>query len=476
MSIRYHLIIRLFIASLLLVGAAALVGYKDLQYESRELFDGQLARSARLILSMLQADVEQNNFSSIQQFLNQNQLASPLTEAGSGIEELESGHVYETKLGFQVWDHLGNLILKSSNVPIDPISELANGYSDRHFMQHDWRVFSLTSQDTRYRCIAAERIDVRNDLIGKISSDLLTLFLLLIPVLLLTMWIAIRQGLSSLQNLAAQIQHLGVDKLDSLSQQNAPAEIITITGALNQLLLKLKNALAREKRITSDAAHELRTPLAAVKLHAELARTAHNERERKESIAQVLLGIDRTTHLVDQILALARLEPESFSQQLSPVNLSRLVIDEVAMLAPLAYAKNIEISVNEGAELSILAEDTSLRLMVRNLINNAIIYTQPGGEIEVSVSIQGGAPCLIVMDNGPGIADTEKERVMERFYRVENHAAPGCGIGLSIVMRVVELLNARLKMEDSDRHTKTGLKVIVCFKNIQLDQRDALLS
>jgi len=473
MSIRYHLIIRLFVASVLLVGLAALLGYKDLQHESRELFDGQLARSARLILSMVQADVEQNNFSSIQQFLNQNQIASPLSEL---TQEQEFEHIYETKLGFQVWDHLGNLILKSSNVPIDPISELENGYSDRHFLQHDWRVFSLTSQDTRYRCIAAERIEVRNDLIGKISSDLLILFLLLIPVLLLTIWFAIRQGLSSLQHLAAQIQHLGVDKLDSLSQPHAPTEIITITGALNQLLLKLKNALAREKRITSDAAHELRTPLAAVKLHAELARTALNERERKESITQVLLGIDRTTHLVDQILALARLEPESFGQQLKPINLTRLVVDEVAMLAPLAYAKNTEISVNEDEELSILADDTSLRLLVRNLINNAINYTQAGGEIEVSVSLQQGEPCLIVMDNGPGIADAEKERVMERFYRIENHAVPGCGIGLSIVMRVVELLNARLKMEDSDQVTKRGLKVIIWFKKIQLDQGDAIIS
>ncbi len=466
MSIRYHLMLRLLLVSVLLVGGGAIIGYQDLRHETRELFDAQLARSARLILSLAQADIEQSNFSSIQQFLNENRLKSPATvdneQSDIYQEELETGHIYETKLGFQVWDDEGNLILKSQNVPLTPINQIDNGYSNSRFLDQQWRIFSLTSQDSNYRCITAERFDVRNDLIGKISSDLSLLFFILIPVLLVTIWFALSQGLWSLQNLASQIRRLDADKLDSIAVKNAPDEIQTITGAVNQLLLKLGKTLMTEKRITSDAAHELRTPLAAVKIHAELAKTAANKEDRMESINQVLLGIDRTTHLVDQILALARLEPDNFSENLRPVNLTQLVIDEVAMLAPLSLKKEIEISVLESENLSINAEDTSLRLLLRNLLNNAVSYTQQGGEVNVVLSKINERACLVIEDNGPGIVAEDRERVLQRFYRVENHQTPGCGIGLSIVMRVVELLNASFKMEGSA--TSTGLKVTIGFE------------
>jgi len=465
MSIRYHLILRLFLVSLVLVGGGAIIAYKDLQHESRELFDAQLARSARLILSLVQADIESAGFSSIQQFFNENQLQLPAgifdEQKNDSPEEFEAGHIYETKLGFQVWDDAGNLILKSPNVPLTPISQNQKGYSVTRFLDHDWRVFSFSSQDSRYRCIAAERLDVRNDLIGDISADLSLLFIILIPVLLITMWFAIGQGLSSLHNLASQIRRLGADRMESVSLDKAPDEIQTITGALNQLLSKLRDTLAREKRITSDAAHELRTPLAAVKIHAELAKTATSKDDRIESIDQVLLGIDRTTHLVEQILALARLEPDSFSANLNLLYLNRLVIEEVAMLVPFSHKKNIEISVSESEDLKVYAEDTSMRLLVRNLLNNAVSYTHQGGAVEVILSTIQNKACLVIKDNGPGIADKDRELVLQRFYRGENHQTPGCGIGLSIVMRVVELLNADFKMENAT--SGSGLIVTVCF-------------
>ncbi len=468
MSIRYHLMLRLFLVFLLLVGGSVIIGYQDLQHESRELFDAQLARSARLILSMVQADVDKNNFSSIQQFLNENQLQTPEEvideEQQEDNEELSTGHMYETKLGFQIWDNLGNLVLKSPNIPLTPVSNIENGFSNNNFLNNDWRIFSLTSQDSRYRCITAERIDVRNDLIGKISSNLFILFIILIPVLSITMWFAISQGLSSLQNLASQIQRRGTEKLDAVSEDNAPSEIKTITGALNQLLSKLSHALTREKRITSDAAHELRTPLAAVKIHAELAKMATSKEDRIDSINHVLLGIDRTTHLVDQILTLARLEPDNLSNKLQPVSLTNLVIDEVAMLVPLANEKQIEISVCKSEDLTILAEDTSLRLLIRNLLNNAVSYTHQAGEVDIFIETIDDQACLIIQDNGPGISTEDRERVLQRFYRVENHQTPGCGIGLSIVMSVVELLNANFKMEDST--AESGLKVTVCFDKL----------
>lgn len=464
MSIRHILILRLLVAIIVLVGGGAIFSYQDVRHETEELFDAQLARSARLILSLVQTNSEQINFSSIQEFLDANQLQPDDTEEDDYSIEVEahsSGHVYETKLGFQIWDSAGNLILKSPNIPLIEISENIRGFSDSEFLGYQWRVFSLNSTDGRYRCITAERLDVRNELIGDIFSDLLVLFILLVPVLSITLWFALGQGLSSLRNLTTQINSRDTERLDSISIENAPSEIQTITGALNQLLSKLKLALAREKRVTSDAAHELRTPLAAVKLHAQLASRADNATDRKKAIGQVLKGIDRTTHLVNQLLALARLEPDTFNENMKRRNLNQVVVEEVAMLAPLAHEKNIELSVSNTDDIFAEVDDTAICLLIRNLLNNAINYTQKNGTIDIKLVSEKNQFNLIVEDNGPGIPAAERERVLERFYRLQNHDATGCGIGLSIVMRVVELHGAKLTLDDPDNGT--GLRVTVTF-------------
>ena len=302
---------------------------------------------------------------------------------------------------------------------------------------------------------------MRNDLIEKVLSDLLILFLILAAALSISTWFAISQGLSPLRDLTAQIDKRGAERLDSIPPQHAPIEIQTITGALNQLLSKLESALAREKRITSDAAHELRTPLAAVKLHAELASRATNKEDRKKAIADILLGNERTTHLVNQLLALARLEPDSSSQEFISHNLCQIVREETALLVAMAHSKNIDLSVSAKENIIASLDDTSVSLLIRNLLTNAISYTQPGGKVRVNLYELDNQCCLVIEDNGPGILLSERGRVFERFYRIKNHGSPGCGIGLSIVMRVAELHQAKLSLDDAD--FESGRKVTVSF-------------
>ncbi len=469
MSIRTILIRRLLLVTLIIVGGGSWVSYQQIQHDTQELFDAQLARSARLILSLVQADRSRIEFSSIQKFLDQNKLVTGnksgsdnflnnlLSEKDEGIP---SGHIYETKLGFQIWDNVGNLILKSNNLPIIDVST-GSGFGDSHFLNNNWRIFSLTSRDGLYRCITADRIDVRNDLIGDVFEGLLKFFLLLVPALLITMWFTINLALKPLHNLTSQIRSRGADKLDSIPDNNAAEEIRTITGALNQLLLKLSHALAREKRVVSDAAHELRTPLAAVKLHAELASKANNAEDRKSSIEHVLEGIDRTTHLVKQLLTLARLNPESFADRLQQRNIQTLLVDEVALLAPLAEEKNIELSINDSVAIVARIDETSIRLLIGNLLDNAIRYTQPGGAINFKLINLETEFSIIIEDNGPGIPVEERARVFDRFYRLQSQDQTGCGIGLSIVMQVVELHQAKLALDEPN--LGTGLKVTVTF-------------
>ncbi|MDH5352816.1 MAG: ATP-binding protein [Gammaproteobacteria bacterium] len=467
---RTILIIRLLLVTFILVGSGSWMSYATIQHETQELFDAQLSRSARLILSLAQVGRNPLELSSIQLFLDQNKLKSDhdpeLDEYIDDDEELANGHVYETKLGFQIWDDAGNLVLKSTNLPITDISAGRSGFSDHYFSDYEWRVFSLTSIDGRYRCITAERIDVRNELIEEVSEGLLQLFLILVPVLSIVMWFAINQGLAPLQKLTSQIKSRSADKLDSITSTNTPAEIKTITEAVNQLLSRLKNALAREKRITSDAAHELRTPLSAVKLHAELARKADNASDRITAIDQVMRGIDRSTHLVNQLLALARLEPEKFSQQLERIDIGKILVEETALLAPIAEDKNLELSITDNDHVIAPVDETSLRLLIRNLLSNAISYTPDGGAISLSLINDERQFRLIVEDNGPGIPEEERDRVLERYYRLQNHQETGCGIGLSIVTQVVELHQATLSMETPEKGS--GLRVVITFPNQSL--------
>ena len=444
-SIRSILIRRLLIATLFLVGGGAWLIYLQVQHETEELFDAQLSRSARLILSLVQADRGRLEFSNIQNFLDQNRLVPEQnTDFDRTLEnlfheeaeELPTGHIYETKLGFQIWDKDGNLLLKSENIPVTEISQ-KKGFDNTTILGEKWRVFSLTSHDGLYRCITAERLDVRNDLIGEVFGGLAMFFVLLVPVLLTTMWFAISRGLQPLQSLTSQIQSRGAEKLDSISENNAPLEIKTITDALNQLLSRLGNALDRERRIVSNAAHELRTPLAAVRLHAELASKATNTADRESSIKQVLAGIDRSTHLVNQLLA----------------------------LAPQAEDKNITISSSHDQDIMANVDETSIRLLIRNLLSNAINYTPEGGTIAINLHQDNANSVLTIVDNGPGIPVTERERVFDRFYRLKNHEESGCGIGLSIVKNVVELHKADISLQDPEEGN--GLKVTINLSNRQ---------
>lgn len=461
MSIRSHLLFRLIIVSILLVGGTAWLGYQDVRQETRELFDAQLARSARLILSLAQAQNGDSGFSRIQEYLDENGLSVMYIdfEESDDEQQTEEGHVYETKLAFQIWDKEGNLVVKSYNAPLEPMTTQDNGFNNIIIDEFDWRTFSLLSSNQQYRCITAERIDVRNDLIVKISNDLFYMFIILVPALSLILYLSIDKGLKPLQRLAAQIDRRSGDNLELITRDYKYTEIITIKSALNQLLHRLEETLSREKRITSDAAHELRTPLAAIRLHTELAKSAKNQAQKNESLDQIIHGVDRTTHLVEQLLTLARLEPELLANDFAKVDLTALIIEECALLSPLAINKDIDISFDENQIKPINGHEPSLRLLIRNLLTNAISYTPAMGKINISLSEQKQKTTFIVEDSGPGISEQDRERVMERFYRAENHQTPGCGIGLSIVDRVVQMHKGSLELRKAD--SGQGLKVIV---------------
>ena len=196
MSLRSHLLLRLIMLSVLLVGGMSWFGYKDIREETRELFDAQLARSARLILSIAQAQNGDAGFARIQEYLDENGLAVMYIdfEEEYDNELAEDAHVYETKLAFQIWDKDGNLVVKSYNAPLEPLTTQEKGFNNILIDEYDWRTFSLPSINRQYRCITAERVDVRNDLIVKIRNDQFYMFNKLIPALTIVLYFTIYHG------------------------------------------------------------------------------------------------------------------------------------------------------------------------------------------------------------------------------------------------------------------------------------------
>jgi two-component system sensor histidine kinase QseC len=232
--------------------------------------------------------------------------------------------------------------------------------------------------------------------------------------------------------------------------------------ALNGLFQRVETALEAERQFTADAAHELRTPLAALQAQVQVALRARDSGERDRSLAQLQSGLTRASHLVDQMLQLARLDPESGLPDPQPVDLAILAEAVCADLGPLILHKNLDFALDATPGCTVNGQVEWLRVLIRNLVDNAIRYTPPGGTLRVSVSRTAGQCRLCVSDSGPGIPVGERDAVLRRFHRLDQGTQPGSGLGLAIVARIAELHGAELELAESE--DQQGLKVVVLWK------------
>lgn len=231
--------------------------------------------------------------------------------------------------------------------------------------------------------------------------------------------------------------------------------------ALNGLFGRVDRAMENERRFTADAAHELRTPLAALTAQAQVALRAQNAAERDHAIRQVEAGARRASHLVEQLLTLARLDPAA-APAFAAVPLDVLATEICADHAPAALAKQITLELDAPERVLVVGQDAMLRVLLRNLVDNAIRYTPSGGKVGVGVTAQKDAVILSIADDGPGIPAPEREKALHRFHRLAGQDIEGSGLGLSIVARIVELHGARLELGDrEDGHPGLVVRVIL---------------
>jgi two-component system, OmpR family, sensor histidine kinase QseC len=428
-------------ALLAVLGAAAWLSYEGSEEEAHELFDARLATSARVFEALVARQIERATIAAPIVIA----LPDPLESAGHD-EPGPLGHYYETKIALQVRDAGGRLLARSASASEAPFAPLAAGFSTRAFAERQWRVFSLRTGEVWIQ--VAERDDVRAELAEKLAFAAAAPLLAGIALLLVLLGLLIRFGLAPLSALARQIAARQPGSTTPIALARTPAEIAPVVEALNGLLGRVREALERERRFTADAAHELRTPLAALKVHAQNAARAATPAEREASLDRMLAGLERTVHLAEQMLAYSRAASPGDTERRERVELRGLAREAMEAVQPLAHERQCTLGLAGDAQAIVPGERQKLLSLITNLLDNALRYGAAGGRVDVEVGRDGAWSWIAVTDAGPGIPAALRERALESYYRIPGSPSAGSGLGLAIVREIAEAHGGRVELLD----------------------------
>ena len=291
----------------------------------------------------------------------------------------------------------------------------------------------------------SEAHHARAEIVEALGEALAWPLLAAFPALALAIWLGVGSGLRPLGELRRQLARRGAGDLAPLEAAQAPVEIEPLVAELNRLFARIEEALQRERRLTADAAHELRTPLAVLSTQAQVARRASDAAARNEALDAIVAGAERGARLAEQMLTLARLESRSGADAARRLDLRELVRGVIAEAAPHAVEKGLDVALEEGGAVELEGHPALLAILARNLVDNAVRYTPPGGRVRAAVRAEAGLARLEVSDDGPGVPPAELTRLGERFHRLADPGESGSGLGLSIVQRIAELHGGKVR-------------------------------
>ena len=429
-SIRRALLVPLAGGLAVALVVATIATYLRARDEASALFDVQLSQLAASVTGM------------------------PLAVAPGGA----GGTAHDAPLIVQVWNRDGVQVYRSQGAREAP-ERRAPGFSTVQTRDGPWRVYSVLAKGELVQ--VAQPLAVRDQLAASLAWSTILPWLIAAPLIGLLLWFAIARALAPLERLADAVGTRNPRELRPLAAGEWPREVTPLVAALNALLGRLDEALDAQKAFVADAAHELRTPLAAVHLQAQLAERAHDGPERSRALDALRGGLKRATRVVEQLLALARQDHAAAAAPTTHVDLAALARDAVAAHADLAAAKDVDLGAGALEPLAVDGEADALATLAANLVDNAVRYTPAGGHVDVLVERRDGAPALVVRDDGPGIPEGAREAMFERFARGARTDAPGSGLGLAIVRRIAERHGATVTLADGPNGR--GLEVTVRF-------------
>jgi two-component system, OmpR family, sensor histidine kinase QseC len=417
--------------------ATAALTWFDVRHELDELLDGHLAQAAALLVVQQARAVSDDD---------------DAEHDGHGVEDAPTLHRYAPTVAFQVF-HEGRLGLRSANAPVWPMagpaaptptrSEFQPGFTTVQLDGVAWRVFSTQGADRDVQVFVGEQVPSRAAILWAVMRSTLWPMLVALPLLALAVWWAVRRGVAPLRRLGRTLAERSPQGLTPVALAGAPSEMAPMLDALNGLFRRIEELMESERRFTADAAHELRTPIAAIRAQAQVALGEPDDASRRHALQATLAGCDRATRLVEQLLTLARLEA-SATTAASALDLSTVVRRVVAELAPQALQKQQGIGVDAREPCPVHADATLLAVLVRNLVDNAIRYSPAQARVRVTVSKVASGVQLKVEDSGPAMSEPELKRLGERFFRVLGSGQGGSGLGWSIVRRIAAVQQARV--------------------------------
>jgi two-component system sensor histidine kinase QseC len=452
-SIKFYLLLGI---NLLMLGALSLnayIAYNDALHELNEIYDAELARSAKLISLLLSSNPLP---------LNEGQpvvVAVPhITDMGETMtaqqERLLDGHKYEGKIAFQAEQH-GKLIMLSENALEFPSVQHEAGYHE--ITEHGtlWVTFSFFVPEQALWVFTAQREDIREEMGEHIAQAQVRPILFMMLPLSLLIYLVIKQVLRPLNLLQQQVADKTPEQLHEI-QLALPAELQPIQSAINSLLQRIRHYLQQEKRFIADASHELRTPLSILQLHAQNLSTAKDPKEVTEAISAITEGSKRMSHLVNQLLSIARLDHLE-TINFNPLPLTPLLHQSLAQLPPLLLEKvHWQLQLDDSCLLH--GDNALLQSVLRNVLDNAAKYSPTDGNVQVTSHVDDNQQiCILISNSGNVAADTS--RLGDRFYRHQQHQqVEGAGLGLSIVKHIIELHQGQLSFMRNDRG---GLDVLM---------------
>jgi two-component system OmpR family sensor kinase len=325
----------------------------------------------------------------------------------------------------------------------------------------DWRVYTQKAEGRTIQ--VAQRMEARRDRASSLALQTVSPTIPVSLLSLLAIWGVISAAISPLNRIGRELAKRHAGSLAPVSEAGVPKEVSRLTSELNSLLGRLEHALESQQRFVADAAHELRSPLTALKLQVQTLMRARDEQAREQGAQRLLGGIDRASRLVEQLLALARQDPLLQTAAARPVKLLACLELAAGDVAPFAAAKDIEVQYDGGRDMEapeVPGDAEGWRVLIRNLLDNAVRYTPEHGSVRISLSARDGAGMLAIEDSGPGISEQDRARVFDRFYRIPGTAPGGSGLGLAIVKAIADRHGASVELAEA---SLGGLAVRVRF-------------
>lgn len=475
-TLSHRLLVALGVVSFLFWAVMTTLSTRDNIEQVNELYDLHLAHTAKAFLQMMDPDDDEEFlpttmssaaidalFNSWPELPNRETIfrnrtapdsalggapTSPASQTGgrpTGSKKMQ----YGSSLRYQLWRDDGTLLFRSDNAPLASMTP-EMGFSDNADEQgQGWRNYHVHDTAHKVHIIVSEPHDFRAQLVRSMVIAAATPLALGLPVLFLLLWFSIRKGLHPLATLSQEISKRQPDNLSLIDAQSVPDEVQPLVSALNDLLTRMAQTLDHERRFTEDAAHQLRTPLAALQTQLYTARHTQAEAPHQQALEHMQHSVERGIRLVNQLLTLARLDPKQARPEFQSLRIDKIAETICAELAPLALQREQSLELMAEPDLPPVTGNADLlAMLLSNLVDNAIHYTQRGGNIVIRLEADGTGVQLAVSDDGPGIEPDQRQRVLERFYRIAQQNQPGTGLGLAICKRVADLHHATLALSE----------------------------